>query len=174
MKNIILNLGIVVLSCVGTTAPIWAADSTQVRPKTTSTPSKAVPAAKVADTLAADSVSMKAAVKHHLVVYYFHGTQRCANCIKIEAYTKEVIDSTFATQLKDSTVVWNVINTDEDTNKHYREDYKLYTKSVVLSDLDNGKQIRWKNLDKIWDYLGDKPAFLAYIRDEVAAYLKAE
>jgi hypothetical protein len=89
---------------------------------------------------------------HKLVVYYFHGNQRCSNCLKIEAYTKEAIDS--------------------NANKHYRDDYQLYTKSVILSDLHNGKEVRWKNLDKVWEYLGDKAAFKNYIREEVAAYLK--
>ncbi len=125
-------------------------------------------------TVASDTLTDKAKAKHQLIVYYFHGNQRCANCIKIEAYTKETVDSTFASQLKDSTVVWRLVNTDEDANKHFREDFQLFTKSVVLSDLADGKQIRWKNLDKIWEYLGDKAAFQAYVRDEVASYLKAE
>lgn len=121
---------------------------------------------------AVDTAQTSTTSKPRLVVYYFHGTQRCSNCLKIEAYTKETIDSSFASQLKDSLVVWRMINTDEDANKHYRDDYQLFTKSVVLSHCQDGKQVRWKNLDKIWEHLGDKAAFQAYIRDEVSAYLK--
>ncbi len=124
--------------------------------------------------VASDTLTDKVEAKHQLIVYYFHGTQRCANCIKIEAYTKETVDSSFASQLKDSTIVWQLVNTDEDANKHFRQDYQLFTKSVVLSDLADGKQIRWKNLDKIWEYLGDKAAFQAYVRDAITGYLKAQ
>ncbi len=36
-----------------------------------------------------------------VVVYYFYGTARCDSCMKIEAYTKEAIESGFPEALKD-------------------------------------------------------------------------
>jgi len=54
------------------------------------------------------------------------------------------------------------------------KDYELYTKSVVLSETKNGKEVRWKNLDKVWTLLGDEAAFKKYVRDEVSAYLKSK
>lgn len=171
MKSIMVLSCLVILGLTGPFDPLSATDSALVKPK-------AVGQAKV-DTLTKSSakessgaIQTKVGNGHRLIVYYFHGTQRCSNCIKIEAYTKEIVDSIFSAQLKDSTVVWRLVNTDENANKHFRDDYQLFTKSVVLSDLDDGKQVRWKNLDKIWEYLGDKVVFQAYIRDEVAAYLK--
>lgn len=162
MKAVLVLACLAIFAAAGT--PVIAADSTDVSQKNAGKESK----------LVSDTLTAKPESKHQLIVYYFHGTRRCSNCIKIEAYTKEAIDSAFAMQLKDSTIIWHLINTDEDTNRHFREDYQLFTKSVVLSDLVKGKQVRWKNLDKIWEYLGDKAAFQAYIRDEVAAYLKGE
>jgi hypothetical protein len=110
-------------------------------------------------------------LEDHIVVYYFHSTQRCASCRKIEAYTREAVETFFAEDLEKGRVVWKLVNTDEKQNKHYRKDYHLYTKSVVVSEVINGKQERWKNLPKVWELLGDKPGFLLYIQEETTDYL---
>lgn len=132
---------------------------------------------------ASDSINIKSAVdtpketsgeKHQIVVYYFYTTQRCSSCLKIEAYAKETLDSSFAAQMKDSLVVWRLTNIDEKDNEHFQNDYQLYTKSVIISDVVDGKQLRWKNMEKIWEYLDDKAAFQTYIRAGIDSYLKAD
>lgn len=107
-----------------------------------------------------------------VIIYYLHNNFRCPSCLKIESYTREAIKTNFANQLKDSTLELKVINFDENANKHYVEDYQLYTKSVVLSKVKDGKQTQWKNLDKIWTLLGDKAKFQQYIKTETANFLK--
>lgn len=107
-----------------------------------------------------------------VIVYYFHNNFRCPSCHKIENYTKDTINSNFAEQLKAGTLEFKVINFDEKPNKHFVEDYQLYTKSVVLSKVKDGKQVEWKNLDKIWTLLGDKTKFVQYIKTETSNFLK--
>lgn len=58
----------------------------------------------------------------------------------------------------------------EQGNEHFIKDYELYTKSVVIVDTRNGKQIRWKNLEKVWELLYSKDAFIKYIEDELRSY----
>lgn len=111
------------------------------------------------------------AAANRIVVYYFYTTHRCASCLKIEAYTREAVESSFAADLAAGRVVWRPMNTDEESNRHYLKDYKLYTKSVVVVEEINGKQERWKNLPKVWELLGDRPGFLLYIQEETDAYL---
>ncbi len=111
---------------------------------------------------------------HKIVAYYFHGNVRCVSCKKIEAYTDEAIHGAFASELDGGSLEWRVVNIDEPENKHFIEDYQLYTKSVILSDMADGKEVRWKNLDKVWKLLGDKDEFIAYIDNEVKGYLGAE
>lgn len=111
-------------------------------------------------------------VSSKVIVYYLHNTFRCPSCFKIETYTKEAINTNFAKELKDGTLVFKAINFDEKGNKHYVEDYQLYTKSVVLSKVKNGKQVEWKNLDKIWTLLGDKTKFQQYIKTETTNFIK--
>ena len=48
---------------------------------------------------------------------------------------------------------------DEEGNYHFVKDYGLYTKSVIISEEIDGKEIRWKNLPKVWEYIGSEDKF---------------
>jgi hypothetical protein len=108
---------------------------------------------------------------HRVIAYYFHTTQRCASCRAIEAYSREAIEIAFAEELEAGRIVWTPVNIDVKGNEHFVKDYALYTKSLVLVDEKRGKPARWKHLEKVWQYLGDKPKFLRYVQDETRAYL---
>lgn len=111
--------------------------------------------------------------KCKLIAYYFYGAKRCVTCKKIEAYTKEAIETGFADKLESGELVWMPVNLDEGDNDHYRVDYNLYTKSVVLSKRDKGAETEWKNLEKIWQLVrGDKEEYVKYIQDEVKGMLQ--
>jgi hypothetical protein len=64
------------------------------------------------------------------------------------------------------------VNLDEPENAHFAKDYSLHTKSVIVSELKGGREIRWKNLEKVWPLLGDQPAFEQYVEKEVRAFLE--
>lgn len=108
-----------------------------------------------------------------VLVYYFHGYARCIRCKMFEAYTQEAIPELFAEQLKDGQLRWKIINVEEPANSHFINDYKLVTKSIVISKVKNGKEIEWKNLVRIWELVGNKEVFKRYIQDEIAVYLGA-
>jgi hypothetical protein len=106
-----------------------------------------------------------------VVVYYFHGNVRCSNCRNFEAYSNEIMQKAFAQELKSGRLEWRVTNVDEASNQHYIEDYRLITRSVIVAKMQDGRQVEWKNLPRIWELVGDKPAFMNYIQTEVTAYL---
>ncbi|MHC4500996.1 MAG: nitrophenyl compound nitroreductase subunit ArsF family protein [Planctomycetota bacterium] len=126
------------------------------------------PAAAPTDEPPSQSADLK------VVVYYFHSTARCPTCRKFESYSDELIRQEFAQQLSDGRLEWRVVNVDEPGNKHFVTDYKLYTKSIVLVKDQPGKPPQWKNLEKIWQLVHDKQAFVKYIKDEIAQYLRAD
>lgn len=106
-----------------------------------------------------------------VVVYYFHGNFRCASCHRIEQYTKEAVESYFGDELSSGKVVFMPVNVEERGNEHFVKDYQLYTKSVVLSLVKNGDEVRFSNLEKVWNLLGSKDKFLFYVKAEVEKYL---
>ncbi len=107
-----------------------------------------------------------------VVAYYFHTTRRCYSCKKIEAYSKEAIEGGFAEELKNGTLEFHSVNTDEAENKHFIKDYQLYTKSLVISKIEDGKQTKWKNITRVWSLSRSKHQFFEYVRDEIRSYLE--
>jgi hypothetical protein len=107
-----------------------------------------------------------------VIIYYFHGTSRCSSCMTIERYTRESIEANFANELKNGQMEFRSINADLPANNHYIKDYKLYTRSVIVSDVALGKEKRWKNLQKVWELLRNETDFKTYVKNETAAYLK--
>ena len=105
-----------------------------------------------------------------LNVYYFRSNFRCSNCYKIEEYTKEAMEKYFQDKLESGEIVYRVINIDEEEKVHFVDEYQLYTKSVVLSKLKDGREVEYKNLQKIWEYLNDKKKFHSYIKEEVYSF----
>jgi hypothetical protein len=69
---------------------------------------------------------------------------------------------------------FRVINVETPSTAHFITDYQLYAPSVVLVRFDNNAQEDWKNLDRVWQLVGDKTTFLAYVQDEVAAVMQGE
>lgn len=106
-----------------------------------------------------------------LTVYYFHRTLRCPSCIAIEAMAKEAVEEGFPVEVGSGRIVWKAVNVDEPADAHYDEDYGLSTQSVVLSDTRGGVEVRWKNLEAVWDLLDDREKFLEYVRLEVREFL---
>lgn len=107
-----------------------------------------------------------------VIAYYFHGNFRCYTCHTIEQYSKEAIEANFKNELSSGKLQFKVVNTDDSGNEHYVSDYQLYTKSLVLSLLKDGKEIKSKNLTKIWDHVRDKQKFYDYVSEEVKDFLK--
>lgn len=107
-----------------------------------------------------------------VVVYYFYGDKRCVTCMKLEGYASEALETYFSKQLASGDIIWKPLNTDLPENSHFVKDYELVTKSIVLSKVKDGKEAAWHNLDKIWDKVGDKEDYLAYIKENVTEILK--
>ncbi|MCX5709994.1 MAG: nitrophenyl compound nitroreductase subunit ArsF family protein [Candidatus Omnitrophica bacterium] len=108
----------------------------------------------------------------HVVAYYFHGTMRCPTCYKLEQYSKEAIETNFKDSLASGKLEFKVINLEDKGNEHYGKDYQLYTKSFILSLVKDGKETKWQNLNKIWEYVGNNQRFIDYVKSGVADFLK--
>jgi len=104
--------------------------------------------------------------------YYFHGSMRCSTCYKLEQYSKEAIESNFKDALVSGKLEFKVVNVEDKGNEHFNKDYQLYTKSLILSLVKDGKEIKWKNMDKIWEYVRDKKRFIDYVNSEITDLLK--
>ena len=152
---------------IGLAAVVTGVEMFRMRSRAMAVAEVATEAAREAPTVVAPSER-----PHRVVAYYFHTTVRCVSCRAIEAYSQEAIASAFAEEIKDGRLVWQVVNVEVTGNEHFIQDYQLYTKSLVIVHEVRGKATEWKNLEKVWQLVQDKPRFLRYVQDEMRGYLK--
>jgi len=117
------------------------------------------------------AMTVTPAVQDGVVAYYFHTTKRCPSCRKIEAYSQLAVETGFPGDLASGRLQWRIVNIEEKGNEHFIKDYQLYTKSLILSEIRAGREVRWTNLARVWELLGDEPAFVAYVQKETHAFL---
>jgi len=106
-----------------------------------------------------------------VTAYYFHGDKRCPTCIKLQSYAHEAIQTGFPEELGAGRLRWDVVNVDQAGNTHFVTDFELVSKSVVLAEMNDGRPVRWKNLQRIWDLVHDKAAYVEYIRTNTEEFL---
>lgn len=111
---------------------------------------------------------------HKLVAYYFHRTQRCATCLKIERYAKEVLEEAFPESLRARELEWRLVNVEEPGNAHFVTDYQIVSGALVLVEMQGGSRQDWRNLERVWELVGDELAFKAYVEAQALPYLELD
>jgi len=76
--------------------------------------------------------------KDHVEVMTFHAKKRCITCLKIEELTKEVINESFAKELKSGKLVFR--NIDITQNKEVAKKYKVAWSSLIISLKKDNKE----------------------------------
>ena len=114
----------------------------------------------------------KEAPESQVVVTYYYTSYRCPTCMKLETYSRQAIEGGFPTEIEEKKVVFRTLNLDEPENSRYVEDYKLVTKSLIVSLNRKGKEIKWKNLPDIWRLVGVQEKFAEYVRRETRSFLE--
>lgn len=122
----------------------------------------------------AEDATNAEAVSDGLVVYYFHGNVRCPTCRSIESQAEETLKTHFAPQLGDGAVVWRIANYERPSGKPLAAKFDVQMPVVVLAKMAGGQVEDWKRLDKVWPLVGDKPAFTAYVREEIDKMLSQD
>lgn len=111
---------------------------------------------------------------HRIIAYYFHNTQRCSTCLKIEQLAGDALKSRFGAELQSGRLEWHVLNMEETANEHFVKDYALVTSSLVIVDMLDGQQHAWKNMERVWELVhDDEGAFRDYVAKQVRAYLES-
>ena len=105
-------------------------------------------------------------------VMYFHATMRCQSCLTIEEFTRNSVNSSFEKELKDSSIKLTILDFQDEKNEHFQDDYKFETQTLIISKKIDGKEVKWKNLEKIWDYMNNYEKFRTYVAEEVKQLIK--
>ena len=92
--------------------------------------------------LLALGVTAQAQVKERVEVVYFHGKQRCATCMAIEKYAREVVSQDFADEQKSGRVVFKVVDISTTEGKKLAKSYRVTWSSLFINSWKDGKERR--------------------------------
>ncbi len=105
-----------------------------------------------------------------VVAMYFHRVPGCATCQKMGGYSAEAVQDGFAKEIKQGKVQFYVIDFENPKNAALTNGYKVTGPTLIVARIVGNKVKQYKNLTEIWSKVGDKAAFLKYVRANVAAY----
>jgi len=106
-----------------------------------------------------------------VVVYYFHRTMRCVECLEMEALTVKALTK-FAREQEREDLILKVLNVEEPENEHFIDDFGIYFNTVIVTREENDVRTEWKDIGKrAWDLTPYPDEFVAFLQKEVASYL---
>jgi len=105
-----------------------------------------------------------------VIVYYFHAHVRCANCEKIERYSREATELAVA-QRWPKLLEWQKVNYETSDNERYAVALQLVAPSVVLVEYRDGQPAAHRLLERTWELVDDPPAFAAYMRESLDGFV---
>lgn len=120
-------------------------------------------------------ISINAVAKQNnakIEVLYFHATIRCEGCLSIEEKIKNTIDNYYPKEVKSGVLNLKSLDFLKPENQHFQDDYNFDAQTLIIRKVVNGKVVRWKNLDKIWDYNNDYNKFSKYVKKEIDKLIK--
>jgi len=101
------------------------------------------------------------------VIYLFHGSRKCKSCLLLEKNTQLTLNKYFAPQLKAGKLEFRSVNVETPENRHYIDDYGIFSLSLVAASYQNQKQLKWKNLSQVGSYLFDEEKFSRALKLEI-------
>lgn len=100
---------------------------------------------------------------------YFHNTNRCVTCLKIEGDAKAIVEREFAEELAAGKLRWSTINMEEE--RAYISRYDLVSPSLVLTRKVGDEVVGWTTLTETWALVRSATRFAPYIVECFQAFL---
>ena len=104
-----------------------------------------------------------------VMALYFHRTERCPTCLKMGSYSEEAVKTGFARQMQEGAVSFHYVDFQDPRNAALTKGYGITGPSLIVARIANNKVVKFTNLKDIWAKAADKPGFLQYVQQNVAA-----
>lgn len=115
----------------------------------------------------------KPTAKTKLLVYYFHVTHRCNTCKSIEATTKKVLDTYFAVELQNGTIIFQSFNCEVPENKALVDKYQAYGATLALTPIVKGNEAGIDDISNFaFSKVHNEEAFTKELKEKINSYLK--
>lgn len=104
-------------------------------------------------------------------VFMFHTTQRCASCVNIGRYTKEMLEKYFSEELMSEKIIFKEINIDLPENKEISQKFKAAGSSLFVNVIYNN-QDHINEDASIWRLAYDQEGFETYFKNKIDNFLQ--
>ena len=108
------------------------------------------------------------------IAYYFFTNKRCGPCILIEQLAEEAVTTKFKDELAAGKLQWHGVNMQQAENKHFIQDFQLYTKSVIIAEYKEGKPVRYENLKDAWKLYHNESKYIDYVAGNIKKFMETK
>ena len=106
-------------------------------------------------------------------VYYFHPSERCPIDQSIEENTIKLMNSAFSKEIKDGTIKFQIINTDDKSQAKTVARFDINAQGLFVVKIINGKEMQNDLTHFAFDYgLSNPERFKIGLKDEIGKALK--
>jgi len=106
-------------------------------------------------------------------LYYFHITNRCATCTKIEATTKKILNEQYAHQIENGTLIFKSFNVELPENKELVKKYEAYGATLALTYIVTGKEAGIEDLTGMaFQKIGNEELFTKELKAKIDEAIK--
>jgi thioredoxin-related protein len=110
--------------------------------------------------------------QNRLEVFCFHGTRQCETCKNMKANTRKVLDLYFADQLKDSSVVFAIVDVDDAQNEVLAEKFQATGTALMVNKVVNGKDSIMDWSDFAFEKANNEEAYIPELKKMLESLLK--
>jgi thioredoxin-related protein len=121
---------------------------------------------------AENETTTSVAKQDRLDVYCFHGTRQCETCKNMKANTKTTLDKYFASQLKDSSIVFSIVDVDDEKNEKLAEKFQATGTALMINKIVNGKDsiVDWS--DFAFEKANNESEYISELKTMIERALK--
>ena len=102
----------------------------------------------------------------------FHTDHRCKTCLAIENLTKTVLADSYAKEVEEGKVTFQLINVDEEENLAVAQKFGAFGTSLMLNVIQNGQEKQVDLTDFAFMNADDEEAFTRGLQERINAELK--
>lgn len=104
---------------------------------------------------------------------YFHRVPGCQTCQIMSRYVFETVETKFAPEAESKKLVLRYIDFENPRYAAQTRAYKISGPTLTAIEVQNGKDVRYWRLDKIWTFAGNKAQFQNYVETELKRIMQS-
>ena len=107
-------------------------------------------------------------------VVLFHYTKRCAQCLAMEKYTREVLEDDFQDMVDNNQIFYRELEIDRPENRSLVEELGIFTSTLVIIRFGDQGDEQVRVLDRSWALYDNQTEFKRMLTDELQQMIRAE